>query len=83
MAWEMKEGSGSLFKAEQKSEKAPGYRGDIMLGGVVYEIAAWVKEGKNGKFFSLSAKSKEERRQEPKATSSSVGISDMSDDIPF
>ena len=48
-----------MFKAEQKSEKAPGYRGDIMLNGVVYEIAAWVKEGKNGKFFSLSGKPKE------------------------
>lgn len=49
-----------MFKAEQKSEKAPGYRGDIMLGGVVWEIAAWVKEGKNGKFFSLSGKQKGE-----------------------
>lgn len=79
MAWEMKEGSGSLFKAEQKSEKAPGYRGDIMLGGVVYEIAAWVKEGQKGKFFSLSGKPKE-ARQEQKP---SGNITDMEDDIPF
>lgn len=80
--WEPKEGSGSLFKADQKgNEKAPGYRGDIMLGGVVYEIAGWVKEGKNGKFFSLNGK--------PKVAPSGVfpptgSIADMADDIiPF
>ena len=99
MAWEPKEGSGSLFKAEQKSEKAPGYRGDIMLGGVVYEIAAWVKEGKNGKFFSLSGKPKEdkyydkhkggttieEREQTPapKLGYTSNSVIDMDSDIPF
>lgn len=80
MAWEPKEGSGSLFKAEQKSEKAPGYRGEILLGGVTYELAAWVKEGKSGKFFSLSAKPKEERREFPKA---GPDVGDMGSDVPF
>lgn len=65
MGWEPKEGSGSLFKAEQKSDKAPGYRGDIMLDGVVYELAAWVKEGKNGKFFSLSGQPKTQDKRAP------------------
>jgi hypothetical protein len=84
MAWEPKEGSGSLFKAEQKSEKAPGYRGEILLGGVLYELAGWIKEGKSGKFFSLSGKPKGEtyknglRQEAPKDS-----IADMADDIPF
>jgi hypothetical protein len=60
MAWEHREGSGSLFKNDQKgNEKAPGYRGEILLGGVLYELAGWLKEGKNGKFFSISGKPKE------------------------
>jgi hypothetical protein len=85
MAWEQKEGSGSLFKAEQKSEKAPGYRGDIMLGGVVYEIAAWVKEGKNGKFFSLSGKQKENvNRSQGYKSQAGDEKEELSDDsIPF
>lgn len=74
-----------MFKAEQKSEKAPGYRGDIMLGGVVYEISAWVKEGKNGKFFSLSGKPKGQVPvQSPSGPFPTTGsIADMADDIPF
>jgi hypothetical protein len=84
LAWEQKEGSGSLFKAEQKSEKAPGYRGDIMLGGVVYEIAAWVKEGKNGKFFSLSGKPKENvNRSQGYKSQAGDEKEELSDDIPF
>jgi hypothetical protein len=71
-----------LFKAEQKSEKAPGYRGEILLGGVTYELAGWVKEGKNGKFFSLSGKPKE-AHQPVKQAPQGGSITDMSDDIPF
>jgi hypothetical protein len=83
MAWEPKEGSGSLFKAEQKSEKAPGYRGEILLGGVLYELAGWIKEGKSGKFFSLSGKPKMERLPSGRPAQDLSNIADMADDIPF
>jgi hypothetical protein len=54
MAYEHKEGYGGLFKeTEKKSEKGPDYKGNIMLGGVVYEIAGWKKEGGKGTFLSL------------------------------
>lgn len=77
MAWEHKDGSGSLFKNDKKgNEKAPDYRGELMTGGVLMEIAAWLKEGKNGKFLSLSVKPKQERQKE--------SVKEMDDDpIPF
>lgn len=57
-----KEGSGSLFKNELKDkENQPDYRGDCLLNGKVMEIAAWIKEGKKGKFMSLSIKPKGDR----------------------
>lgn len=77
MAFEHRDGSGSLFRAEKKSEKAPDMRGDLMLNGVLYELAGWKKEGKNGSFLSLSAKPKEERKSAP-----SQGAS-VDSDIPF
>lgn len=62
MAYEHREGQGSLFKNKKEKETHPDYRGDAMVNGALVEIAAWIKEGKNGgKFMSLSIKPKEER----------------------
>lgn len=55
MAFVPKEGSGSLFKNNRKtSETHPDYTGTIMTNGKEHWLSAWVKEGKNGKFFSVS-----------------------------
>ena len=52
--------TGILFKNDQKgNEKAPLYKGDITVGGTTYDLAAWVKDGKNGsKFMSLKVSEK-------------------------
>jgi hypothetical protein len=90
--WQPKEGSGSLFKNKNKTaDNHPVSRGDIMLGGVVYELAAWRKTGRDGEdFLSLSGKPKEARpapsqrreapRQEPQRQ---AGGGDLDDDVPF
>jgi uncharacterized protein (DUF736 family) len=56
MAYEMKEGSASLFKNTRKqSENHPDYTGSIMLQGKEHYLSAWIKESpKAGKFFSIS-----------------------------
>lgn len=60
MAYVQKENSGSLFKNDRKEKEThPDYKGDINIGGKNYWISAWVKEGKNGKFFSLSVNVKD------------------------
>ena len=49
-------GNGSLFKNENKTPEnnQPEYSGSITLpDGTQQQIAAWVKEGAKGKFFSL------------------------------
>lgn len=90
--WQPREGSGSLFKNKQKTaDNHPVSRGDIMLGGVVYELSAWRKTGRDGEdFLSLSGKVKEARqgggerreapaqRQEPQRHSA-----DLDDEVPF
>lgn len=72
MAYEPKDGSGSLFKNDKgDNPNRPDYRGDIMIEGVVYSLSAWIKEGQKGKFMSLSAQPKEapapQRQQAPQA----------------
>lgn len=54
--FEKQEGQGALFKNEdRKTDKHPQYKGDILIAGTEYWLAGWIKEGKNGKFFSLKA----------------------------
>ena len=94
MAYEHREGSGSLFKNHKKEEgsKQPDYRGDAMVNGEVMEVSAWVKEGNNGKFFSLSIKAKQVQREE-KPVKAEIDFEKLkkpvskfdalADDIPF
>lgn len=84
MAWEMTEGSGSLFKNDKEgNEKRPDYRGELLVGGQIYFISAWIREGKKGKFMSLSVKPKPDKAPEV-LPSPKGGIAEMEDDsLPF
>jgi len=82
MAYEQKEGQGALFKNEKTSEKAPDYKGDVTIGGAKYWLAAWIKNGKNGKYMSVSATPKETKTQA--GTRRNPGPqSDPDDTVPF
>jgi hypothetical protein len=80
MAYEQRDGQGSLFKNdEKKTEKHPDYRGDCMIDGKKFWLSAWIKTGKNGKFMSLALQPKEDkqgRRQGGKQE-------EDSDSVPF
>lgn len=77
MAYESKPNSGSLFKAEKKTDKAPDYTGLWKdETGKEFRLAMWVKEGAKGKFFSLSASEK----LVPNKDTATTGVKD---DLPF
>ncbi len=79
--FEQREGSGVLFKNTRKTNpKAPDYSGNALVNGVEMEVAAGVKEGKNGKFFSLSIKPKDGARPRGRDPRS---IQDDPNDVPF
>lgn len=57
--------SGALFKNDKEGHPTwADYKGQITINGVEYWLSAWIKEGKNGKFMSLSAKPKDEKPQQ-------------------
>jgi cytochrome b involved in lipid metabolism len=65
MAFEKRDMSGAIFKNDKAtSDKAPGYTGYILINGIEYDLSAWLKEGKKGKFFSLSVKPKQARQDD-------------------
>lgn len=83
MAWELREGQGSLFKnGKREKDSQPNARGECKIDGVVYEVSAWTKKTKAGDpWQSLSFKRKGEGAQrvsrEPKPQSPEPT------DIPF
>ena len=100
MAYEQRDNSGSLFRNTYKEKpNQPDHKGTAMIGGVNYKIAAWVKEGKNGRFFSLTFEEPQPVEQttasgqsyakasggfEKKAENKwEAGLADLSDEIPF
>ncbi len=76
--FEPQEKFGALFRKTKKTEdKQPDYRGNIKIGGDLYNLVAWVKEGKNGKFLSMKVETTE-IKPKPQVESDESG-----NDLPF
>jgi len=78
MSYEHKNGNGSLFKNTNKtSENQPDYSGSIKLqDDTNQQIAAWVKDGEKGKFFSI-------KLSDPYVKPETAQVAETSDDLPF
>ena len=77
---EKRNNSGVLFKNDKKeNDRAPEYKGNIMVDGQEYWLSAWIKEGKTGKFMGLAVSPRD--AQPPATRSTPSNLKD--DDIPF
>jgi hypothetical protein len=77
---EKKYGDGGLLFRNQNKEtnKHPDYTGTLTIADVEYRLSGWIKDGKNGKFLSLSVKLKDAVTTKPKSASD-----DPNDNIGF
>ena len=77
---EKRDNSGVLFKNDKKdNERAPEYKGNIMVDGNEYWISAWIKEGKSGKFMGLAVSPKDAQPSTSKPAPKN--LDDL--DVPF
>ncbi len=76
-----KTNTGVLFKNDKEGGNPnwPDYKGSINIEGEEFWLSAWIKEGKKGKFMSLSAKPKDA----PTSVKSAPKRSESDDSIPF
>ena len=76
--------SGALFKNDKKEKDThPDYRGSINVEGAEYWVSAWIKEGKSGKFMSLSLQSKDDAPKHQAKTRPMGTHTVTEQDIPF
>ena len=62
MAFEITEGKGFLQRVKKKrNDKSPEFYGHAKIDGVIYTVALWVNDGKEGKYLSLSFRKKKEK----------------------
>ena len=82
MAYEQRDNSGILFKNEQRPGKNdPVLTGKVMVGGALYYVSCWTKDGPKGKFWSLSFKPVEEKK--PVSNDKDGFPEDWESDLPF
>ena len=74
---------GVLFKNNRKEKEThPDYTGTGNWNGQDFQISAWLKEGKNGKFFSFSFQEPYKKAEEP-AKANGYQPDDDLDSVPF
>lgn len=77
--------NGTLGRNDRKTkDNHPDFRGSAMVDGVEYWLAAWVKQGPSGRFFSLAFTPKDDSESvTPPKKHKEADPDDFDDDIPF
>jgi hypothetical protein len=75
---------GTMSRNRRKElDTHPDFAGSINIEGVEYWLNGWVKDGKNGKFFSLSVRPKDAERKPAAKLEDTADYFGDSSDIPF
>jgi hypothetical protein len=85
---EARDNSGALFANKRReNDRQPTHTGQCVIDGKPYWMDAWVKDGRDGRFFSIAFKPKLARDQgatgNPLPARTRPTEPEFDDDIPF
>ena len=86
--YQKKDGDISVFTNHSDNANAPAFKGNLLLGGIEYQVSLWRKQGARGEFLAGSVQQKQqtvERQVERAATVQPTNTNqpDYGDDLPF
>jgi hypothetical protein len=86
---ERRNNSGTLGRNKRKEKEThPDHKGQATIDGVDYWISGWVRDGTDGRFFSLAFERKDKERSmtsssKPVTAKSASPVDGEDNDIPF
>ena len=85
MAYELKEGQGTLFvNSRKETEKHPDRTGAVLIDGKKRRIAGWIRTSKKGQqYMSLQVSDFQEQSGDGSSQGDGQGGADFDDEIPF
>ena len=89
--YQKKDGDISVFHNQSDNANAPAWKGNLLLGGIEYQVSLWRKQGAKGEFLAgnvqvrqqPSPNSAEFYANKPKSESQNQPLQDHGDDLPF
>ena len=82
--YQKKDGDISVFHNQSDNANAPSWKGNLMLGGVEYQVALWRKQGAKGEFLAGSVQVKQQTAERPAPVQSfTIRPEPDGSDLPF
>jgi hypothetical protein len=82
--YQKKDGDISVFINQSDNANAPSWKGNLMLGGVEYQVALWRKQGAKGEFLAGSVQVRQQTAERPApAQSFTIRPEPDGSDLPF
>ena len=82
--YQKKDGDISVFTNQSDNANAPSFKGNLLLGGVEYQVSLWRKQGAKGEFLAGNVQVKQQTAERPApAQSFTTKPEDNGSDLPF
>ena len=79
--YQKKDGDISVFHNQSDNANAPAWKGNLLLGGIEYQVSLWRKQGAKGEFLAGNVQQKQQSAERPAQTQSHSR--EESNDLPF
>ena len=82
--YQKKDGDISVFTNQSDNPNAPAFKGNLLLGGIEYQVSLWRKQGAKGEFLAGSVQVRQQSAERAAPAQSYTSKPEAyGDDLPF